>query len=333
MVPSNPAPLLNRKEAHMFITITQRQSFIAICALIGTGALIYGALSAFAGEWTQVIVSLISLLITALLLAAYLRGWEQARHALVIVFVLLNVFGVIDVETVYRPNLLVPPALALVLLSPPWVIGTAITSVLLMGVRTGWSGPYLDVLNLLVYAIVVGLMLLARAILSTTAQQAEAARQQAEEARMRAESLVESLAEANAAQQTQLEEQRRLLALVATLETPAIALADGVLFAPIVGYVDSRRASALMQRLLEAAHSERVHHVIIDISGVTTVDSMVAKAIVDTAQALKLLGCDVTLSGISSKVALTLTQQGIAISDVATVRSPQEALQRISAGG
>jgi rsbT co-antagonist protein RsbR len=317
----------------MFITITQRQSFITICALIGASALIYGALSAFAGEWSRVVVSLISLLITVLLLAAYLRGWEQARHVLVIVFVLLIVVGSVDVETVYRPNLLVPPALALVLLSPPWVIGVAIAGVLLMGMRTGWSGPYLDVLNLIVYTVVVGLMLLARAILSTTARQAEEARRQAEEARMRAETLVESLAEANAAQQTQLEEQRRLLALVATLETPAIALADGVLFAPIVGHVDSRRASALMQRLLEAAHSERVHHVIIDISGVTTVDSMVAKAIVDTAQALKLLGCDVTLSGISSKVALTLTQQGIAISDVATVRSPQEALQRISAGG
>ncbi len=317
----------------MPVTITQRQSFIAICALLGAGALIYGALSAFASEWTRVVVSLISLLITVLLLAAYLRGWEQARHVLVIVFVLLIVAGSVDVETVYRPNLLVPPALALVLLSPPWVIGVAIAGVLLMGVRTGWSGPYLDVLNLTVYTVVVGLMLLARAILSTTARQAEEARRQAEEARMRAETLVESLAEANAAQQTQLEEQRRLLELVATLETPAIALADGVLFAPIVGHVDSRRASALMQRLLEAAHSERVHHIIIDISGVTTVDSMVAKAIVDTAQALKLLGCDVTLSGISSKVALTLTQQGIAISDVATVRSPQEALQRISNEG
>jgi len=317
----------------MPVTITQRQSFIAICALIGASALVYGALSAFTGEWTRVVVSLISLLITVLLLAAYLRGWEQARHVLVIVFVLLIVVGSFDVETVYRPNLLVPPALALVLLSPPWVIGVAIAGVLLMGVRTGWSGPYLDVLNLIVYTVVVGLMLLARAILSTTARQAEEARRQAEEARMRAETLVESLAEANAAQQTQLEEQRRLLELVATLETPAIALADGVLFAPIVGHVDSRRASALMQRLLEAAHSERVHHIIIDISGVTTVDSMVAKAIVDTAQALKLLGCDVTLSGISSKVALTLTQQGIAISDVATVRSPQEALQRISNEG
>jgi len=254
----------------MPVTITQRQSFIAICALIGASALVYGALSAFTGEWTRVVVSLISLLITVLLLAAYLRGWEQARHVLVIVFVLLIVVGSFDVETVYRPNLLVPPALALVLLSPPWVIGVAIAGVLLMGVRTGWSGPYLDVLNLIVYTVVVGLMLLARAILSTTARQAE-------EARMRAETLVESLAEANAAQQTQLEEQRRLLELVATLETPAIALADGVLFAPIVGHVDSRRASAPMQRLLEAAHSERVHHIIIDISGVTTVDRWLRK--------------------------------------------------------
>ena len=45
------------------------------------------------------------------------------------------------------------------------------------------------------------------------------------------------------------------------------------------------------------------------------------------AQALRLLGCRVTLSGISSEVALTLTQQEIALSDIATVRSPQEALR------
>ena len=46
------------------------------------------------------------------------------------------------------------------------------------------------------------------------------------------------------------------------------------------------------------------------------------------AQALRLLGCRVTLSGISSEVALTLTQQEIALSDIATARSPQEALRR-----
>jgi len=68
--------------------------------------------------------------------------------------------------------------------------------------------------------------------------------------------------------------------------------------------------------------------VIIDISGVSTVDSAVAQALIQTAQALRLLGCSVTLSGISSEVALTLTQQEIALSDIATVRSPQEALRR-----
>ncbi|MGQ9549634.1 MAG: STAS domain-containing protein [Roseiflexus sp.] len=314
----------------MEVNLTQRQSFIAISAIVGVGALLYGALLIFAGEWSRVIVGLLSLLILTLTLAAYLRGWEYARHLLVCAFVILIVFGAVDVETVYRPSLLVPPALALVLLSPPWVIGVAIAGILLMGVRTGWSGPYLDTLNLIGYAIVVVLMLLARAILSTTARQAEEARRLAEEARMRMESLAESLSEANAAQQTQLEEQRRLLELVTTLETPAIALARGVLFAPIIGHVDSRRASTLMRRLLEAVHNEHAHHVIIDISGVATVDSTVAKAIVDTAQALKLLGCDVTLSGVSSNVALTLTQQRIALSDIATVGSPQEALQRMS---
>jgi anti-anti-sigma regulatory factor len=66
--------------------------------------------------------------------------------------------------------------------------------------------------------------------------------------------------------------------------------------------------------------------VIIDIAGVSIVDSTVAQALIQTAQALRLLGCRVTLSGISSKVALTLTQQNILLSNIVTVRSPQEAM-------
>ena len=120
----------------------------------------------------------------------------------------------------------------------------------------------------------------------------------------------------------------RLLDLVATLETPAITLAEGVLFAPVVGHLDSRRSAALTARLLDAAHRQRADHVIIDIAGVSIVDSTVAQALIQTAQALRLLGCRVTLSGISSEVALTLTQQEIALSDIATVCSPQEALRR-----
>ncbi len=67
--------------------------------------------------------------------------------------------------------------------------------------------------------------------------------------------------------------------------------------------------------------------VIIDISGVPAVDTAVAQTLINTAQALKLLGCRVTLTGISPEVAQTLTLQGIRLSDIDTVRSLQEAMQ------
>lgn len=188
------------------------------------------------------------------------------------------------------------------------------------------AGLMLNISYPIVYAIIVGVLLLARAVLDTTARQADEARKRAEMAQTQAEEQARALEAANATQQAQLEDQRRLLDLVATLEIPAIILADGVLFAPIVGNLDNHRSALLTSRLLDAAHQQRAHHVIIDISGVSTVDTGVAQALIQSAQALRLLGCRVTLSGILSDVALTLTQQKIQLSDIATVRSPQEAL-------
>jgi rsbT co-antagonist protein RsbR len=129
-----------------------------------------------------------------------------------------------------------------------------------------------------------------------------------------------------AALRTQNEEQRRLLDLIATLEIPAVALADNVLLAPIVGHLDSRRAKMLTARLLEEVHQRRARLVILDITGVQGVDTMVAKALLDTAQALRLLGCQVTLSGVSASTAMTLVHQEVLLEGVRTVRSPQEAL-------
>ena len=88
-------------------------------------------LSTFAGEWGRVGTGLASIVTVVLALAAYLRGWEYARHALVIIFVPVVVFGTFDPETLYRPALFIPPVLALVLLSPPWVIGSAVARFLL----------------------------------------------------------------------------------------------------------------------------------------------------------------------------------------------------------
>jgi anti-anti-sigma regulatory factor len=122
-------------------------------------------------------------------------------------------------------------------------------------------------------------------------------------------------------------EQQRLLDLVTTLEVPAIQLAEGLLFTPIVGTLDSRRAQALTSRLLREVHTHRARQVIIDISGVVEVDTQVAHALLHTAQALRLLGCSVTLTGISATVATTITQLGISLDGLNTAHSPQEVLR------
>jgi rsbT co-antagonist protein RsbR len=101
-----------------------------------------------------------------------------------------------------------------------------------------------------------------------------------------------------------------------------------VLFAPIVGHLDERRIAAITSHMLQAVGAQRTRLVILDIAGVSAIDATVARGLLDTAQALGLLGCDVTLSGISASVALTLIELDIGLAGITTVRSPQEALAR-----
>lgn len=130
--------------------------------------------------------------------------------------------------------------------------------------------------------------------------------------------------------QQQLASERELLSLVSALETPVVSLAEGILLAPIVGHIDTRRADMLRSHLLSAVHASRTKLMILDITGVTTIDTSVAQALMMTIQALRLLGCRVVVSGISATVAMTLTHLGIDMSAVETVRSPEEALQRLN---
>lgn len=128
-----------------------------------------------------------------------------------------------------------------------------------------------------------------------------------------------------AALRTQNAEQQRLLALVSTLETSTVTLADDVLLAPIVGHLDTRRAAELTSRLLADAYDRRTKLVILDITGVPVVDTAVAQALIRTAEALGLLGCAVTL-GASPATALVLATQEVTLGGLRSVRSPQEAL-------
>jgi anti-anti-sigma regulatory factor len=143
---------------------------------------------------------------------------------------------------------------------------------------------------------------------------------EAENARQRAEEAQSTIAQ-------QYAEQQRLLDLVSVLETPVIAIAEGVLLAPIVGHLDSRRAGQLTQRLLDAVYAQRARAVIIDIAGVPLVDTQVAQLLIRTAQSIRLLGSRVALTGISSETAMTLSNLGMRLEEMQTMRNPQEAIQ------
>jgi anti-anti-sigma regulatory factor len=109
-----------------------------------------------------------------------------------------------------------------------------------------------------------------------------------------------------------------------------VSIAEGVLFVPIVGHLDSSRADAITARLLEEAHRQRAAMVVLDIAGVPVVDTAVAQGLQRATSALRLLGCDVAVSGIGARVAATLVQLGATLDGVISVRTPQDALDRFA---
>ena len=263
------------------------------------------------------------------LMFAYQRGWQYARPIAVILVTLLMGVGIPDENITQQQTwaALLPPVVALLLTEPVWVIGSAVAIMSIILVRAGGSGVYTSPIELTLYVVIVGGMVLSR-LAADTAQrladlstQAEHARAQAEQQAQQLEQQTQELAQRNA-------EQQRLLDLVTELETPASQLADGVLFAPIVGHLDSRRAQALTTRLLQYAHAQHTQLIILDIAGVSVVDTGVAQALLQTVHALRLIGCTVFLSGIAAEVATTLVQLGIGLDGITTVRNPQDALTR-----
>jgi rsbT co-antagonist protein RsbR len=120
-----------------------------------------------------------------------------------------------------------------------------------------------------------------------------------------------------------------LLNLVRDLETPVIPLLEGVLVLPLIGHVDTRRASELTNTALNAVHEQRARMVIVDITGVSVVDTAVAQRISHLAQAVRLLGARVLLTGIRSDVAHTIVAQGIDFSNIQTAGRLQDGIATV----
>ncbi|NTV63284.1 MAG: PAS domain S-box protein [Oscillochloris sp.] len=102
------------------------------------------------------------------------------------------------------------------------------------------------------------------------------------------------------------------------LSTPLIPITDGVVAMPLIGSIDSSRAQLVVDTLLTGTAELRAHTTIIDITGVPVVDTQVANALLRAAQAVKLLGAHVFLTGIRPEVAQTLVGLGIDLSGIST---------------
>lgn len=102
------------------------------------------------------------------------------------------------------------------------------------------------------------------------------------------------------------------------LSTPVVTLWDGIVALPLIGTLDSARTQVVMESLLQAIVSTNSHFAIIDITGVATVDTLVAQHLLKTITAARLMGAECILSGIRPQIAQTIVHLGINLEDIVT---------------
>ncbi|MFD9381077.1 STAS domain-containing protein [Streptomyces sp. NPDC059999] len=119
------------------------------------------------------------------------------------------------------------------------------------------------------------------------------------------------------------------------VSTPVIRLWHQVLAVPLIGVLDSARAQVVMENLLQSIADHEARVAIIDITGVSTVDTAVARHLMHTVRAVRLMGADCVISGIRPRIAQTIAHLGIDLSGILTRASLADALSeamRITAG-
>jgi len=109
------------------------------------------------------------------------------------------------------------------------------------------------------------------------------------------------------------------------LSTPVVKLWEGVLALPIIGTLDSARTQVVMENLLQTVVATNSRFAIIDITGVPTVDTLVAQHLLKTITAARLMGAECIISGVRPQIAQTIVHLGINLEDVMTRASLADA--------
>jgi rsbT co-antagonist protein RsbR len=102
------------------------------------------------------------------------------------------------------------------------------------------------------------------------------------------------------------------------LSTPVVQLWDNIVALPLIGTLDSERTQVVMENLLEKVVETGASIAIIDITGVPTVDTLVAQHLLKTVAAARLMGADCIISGIRPQIAQTIVHLGINLADIIT---------------
>lgn len=128
-------------------------------------------------------------------------------------------------------------------------------------------------------------------------------------------------------QQTREEIIKRQQQDLMELSTPVIKLFEGVLAVPMIGTLDSSRTQMVMETLLQRIVETGSRLAIIDITGVPTVDTLVAQHLLKTVSAIRLMGAECIISGIRPQIAQTIVHLGIDLQGIASKSSLADALQ------
>jgi rsbT co-antagonist protein RsbR len=120
--------------------------------------------------------------------------------------------------------------------------------------------------------------------------------------------------------------ERELKHLLGELSTPVLYAWEGIIIMPLVGTLSSDRAQQATQTILESIDRFRAKYAIIDITGVSVIDSMVASQLIKTATSIETLGSKALITGVSARIATTIVDLGIDMGKIMTKNSLLEGL-------
>jgi rsbT co-antagonist protein RsbR len=146
-------------------------------------------------------------------------------------------------------------------------------------------------------------------------------------AREQSESAVAELKLAKLDLEQKLETIEQQQAAIRELSAPIIDVWDDVLTLPLVGLIDTRRAVDMTDKLLHRIVEVRARWVLLDLTGVSVVDSMTADHLIRLAKSVQLIGCRCIVTGVGPDIAQTLVALGVSLGDLRPMRSLKQGLK------